>query len=77
MNVCNFSEVEVNKLDQIIKTELRSNNMLGRQSSGERSYLKRKVGGRGLKSLRIAYKETKMKLACYMATSESKWIRVA
>ena len=33
MNVCNFSEVELKGLDQMIKTELRSNNMLGRQSS--------------------------------------------
>ena len=72
MNVFNFSEVKLKELDQMIKTELKSNNMLGGQSSNERLYLKRNVRGRGLKSLRVVYKETKMKLACYMATSESK-----
>ena len=43
----------------------------------ERLYLKRKVGGRGLKSLRVVYTETKIKVACYMAASDSRWIKVA
>ena len=30
-----------------------------------------------MKSLRVVYKDMKMKVACYMATSESKWIRAA
>ena len=77
ISVCNFSETELKELDQMIKTELKSNNMLRRQSSGERLYLKRIVWGRGLKSLRVVYNETKMKLTCYMATSESKWIQPA
>ena len=42
MNVRNFSEVQLKELDQMIKTKLRSNNMLGRQSSEERLYLKQK-----------------------------------
>ena len=51
MNVCRFSKEELLELDQIIKRQLRRNNMLGRQSSDERLYLKREEGGRGLKSL--------------------------
>ena len=77
MNVCNLSKGELEELDQMIKRELRSNNMLGRQSSEERLYLKRKVGGRGLKSLRVVYTETKIRVACYMAASDSRWIKVA
>ena len=77
MNVCNLLKGELEELDQMIKRELRSNNMLGRQSSEERLYLKRKVGGRELKSLRVVYTETKIRVACYMAASESRWIKVA
>ena len=51
--------------------------MLGRQSSDERLYLKREEGGRGLKSLRDVYKETKLRVACYMAMSQSEWIQAA
>ena len=52
MNICKFTKTELTKLDQIIKRELRQNNMLGRQSTDERLYMKRSAGGRGLKSLR-------------------------
>ena len=51
--------------------------MLGRQASDERLYLKREKGGRGLKSLRDAYKETRLRVACYMAKSSNSWIRAA
>ena len=49
MNVCTFSKGKLEELDQMIKRQLRNNNMLVRQSSEERLYLKRKDGGRGLK----------------------------
>ena len=77
MNVCRFTLAELKELDQIIKKELREKNMLGRQASDERLYLKRKKGGRGLKSLRDAYKETRLRVACYMAKSNNRWIRAA
>ena len=77
MNVCRFSKKELLELDQIIKRQLRKNNMLGRQSSDERLYLKREEGGRGLKSLRDVYKDTKLRVACYMAMSQSQWIQAA
>ena len=51
--------------------------MLGRQSSDERLYLKRDVGGRGLKSLRDDFVETRLRVACYMIKSSNKWIKAA
>ena len=36
MNVCQFSKGELMELDQVVKRELRSRNMLGRQGSDER-----------------------------------------
>ena len=77
MNGSRFSKEELLELDQIIKRQVRRNNMLGRQSSDERLYLKREEGGRGLKSLRDVYKETKLRVACYMAMSQSEWIQAA
>ena len=41
MNISKFSNGELNQLDQVIKKELRAKNMLGRQASDERLYLKR------------------------------------
>ncbi len=73
MNVCKFNMGELKELDQVIKRELRQKNMLGRQASDERLYLKREKGGRGLKSLRDTYKETRLRVACYMAKSPNRW----
>ena len=74
MNVCKFTGGELKELDPVIKRELRSKNMLGMQASDERLYLKREDGGRGIKLLRDIYKETRLRVACYMACSENKWI---
>ena len=71
MNVCKFNNGEVNHLDQLIKKELHAKNMLGRQTSDERLYLKREEGGRGVKSVRDVYKETRLRVACYMSKSMS------
>ena len=43
MNICKFSNGELNQLDQVIRKELRVKNMLGRQASDERLYLKREA----------------------------------
>ena len=40
INVCNFIQSKLTKLDQVIKRDLRKNNMLGRQASNERLYIK-------------------------------------
>ena len=77
MNVCKFSKGELKELDQVVKRELREVNMLDRQSSDERLYLERKDGGRGLKSMRDVYKETRVRVTCYMLKSENPWIQSA
>ena len=73
----NNNKTGLTELDQIIKRELRKNNMLGRQSSDERLYMKRRAGGRGLKSLREVYEETRLRVAYYMVTFENIWINAA
>ena len=75
MNVCKFTDGELKELDQVIKCEPRSKNMLGKQSSNERLYLIREDGGRGIKLLRDIYKETRLRVTCYMACLENKWIK--
>ena len=64
MNVCQFNKGELMELDQVVKRELQSRNMLGRQGSDERLYLKREDGGMGLKSMRDVYKETRLTVTC-------------
>ena len=64
-NLCQFNKRELMELDQVFKRELRSRNMLGRQGSDKRLYLKRKDGDRGLKSMRDVYKETRLRVTCY------------
>ena len=54
-NVCKFTGRELKELDQIIKRELRSKTMLGKQSSDERLYLRIEDGGRGIKLLNNIY----------------------
>ena len=44
MNVCKFTQFELMELDQVIKGDLRKSNILGRQASNERLYMKRKDG---------------------------------
>ena len=77
MNVCKMTKGELNELDQIVKKELRKSNMLGKQASDERLYLKRDQGGRGLKSMRDVYAETRTRVGCHMCKSNNKWIQVA
>ena len=50
--------------------------VLRREGFHERLYLKRNEGGRGLKSFKEVYDETKITGACYMAVATNKWIRV-
>ena len=69
MNINKFSKKELKELDMIVKRVLRLNKMHGMQSSDERLYLPRNVGGRGLKSFRIVYEETKIRIVCYMCKS--------
>ena len=77
MNVCKMTKGELNELDQIVKRELRKSNMLVKQVSDERLFLKKDQGGRGLKSMRDVYAETRTRVAYYMCMSNNKWIQVA
>ena len=77
MNVCKFTDGELKELDQVIKRKLRSKNMLAKQSSNERLYLIREDGGRGMKSLRDIYKETRLRVTFYMTWIQNKWIKAA
>ena len=71
MNVCNLRKGDIAELDMIVKTALRKEGFHEKQASGERLYAKREDGGRGLKSFKEVYDETKVRVACYMATSNN------
>ena len=77
MNVCKFRNGELKELDQVIKREMRSSNILGKQRSDERLYLKREDGDRGIKAMRDVYQETRLRVACYMTCSTNSWIQAA
>lgn len=77
MNVCKMGKGELDRLDKIIKEELRKVNFHGKQASDERLYTERKEGGRGLKSFKDVYQETKVRVACYLATSTDEWLKKA
>ena len=77
MNVCNLGKGDLDELDIAVKSVLWREGFHGRQSSDERLYLKRNEGGRGLKSFKEVYDETKTRVACYMAAATNEWIRVA
>ena len=70
MNVMRISTTKLIQLEGLIKRELRSKHLHGRLASDERLYLPRKFGGRGLKCLRDAYEETKIRIACYLCRTE-------
>ena len=76
-NVSKFTKAELNELDVVVNRELRECNTLGRPSSDEKPYLKRDVGGRGFKSLRDVFVETRLRVAYYMVKSSNKWIKAA
>ena len=77
MNNCKFSKGELNELDQIVKRDLRSQEMLWKQASDERLYLNREDGGTRLKLMRDVYKETRLRVAYLMSKSENKWTQAA
>ena len=77
MNVCHLGKNELDELDKLVKNVLQREGFHGRQSSDERLYTKRTEGGRGLKSFKEVYDETRIRVACYMATSTNEWIAAA
>ena len=77
MNICNLGKGDIEELDKIVKTTLRKQGFHGKQASDERLYGRREEGGRGLKSFTEVYDETKVRVACYMVTSNNDWIKVS
>ena len=45
MSVCEFLKADLKELGTVLKKELWIKSMLGRQSSAERLYMKREMGG--------------------------------
>ena len=76
MNICDFGDGDLYKCDQIVKKKLRERMMLGRQGSDERLYMRRIEGGRGLKSCRDMYTETKTRVAVYLQRAEQEMLQV-
>ena len=70
MNTCNLSIGDIKELDKIVKSVLRKERYHGKQASDERLHRRREEGGRGLKSFREVYDETKVRVASYMATKK-------
>ena len=77
MNICKFNNGELKELGQVIKREMRAIIILGKQGSDERLYLQREDGGRGIKSMRVVYQETTLRVTCHMACSTNDWIKAA
>ena len=70
--VMNFYIMTINdlqKLDKIVKNNLKNERFYGKKTSDEQLCTKNKNVGRRLWSFIDVYKETKVRVACYMATS--------
>ena len=57
------------KAGLMMKDILKNEGFHGKQVSNKCLYTKRKDGGRGLRSFIDIYKETKVRVACYVTTS--------
>ena len=77
MNMCNLRRGDIEELHMIVKNALRKEGLHGKQASDEGLYEKRVNSGRGLKSFKEVYDETKVRVACYMAMSNNEWIKVS
>ena len=66
MNVYNLGKADLDKLDMKVKSALRREGFHGRQPNNEKLYSKRKEGGRGLKSLKEVYDETKTRVVAWL-----------
>ena len=67
MNVSRLNKEDLVELDMIVKMELTERKLYGRQATNERLYLACDRCGRGVKSMRDMYKETRVRIACCMS----------
>ena len=73
----NLRKGDLEELDKSVKVILRDKGFHGRQVRGERLYMITADGERGLKSYKEVYDETKVRVACHIATSTNIWIKGA
>ena len=71
INLCKFSKANWTSWSRPLKGKS------DQSSSDKKLYLNREDGGRGLKSIQDVYKETRLRVACYMSKSENMWIQAA
>ena len=69
MNVCVLTRNDLEKLDKIGKKILKIEGFYGKKTSDEQLRTKNRDGGRRLWCFIDVYKETKVRVVCYMATS--------
>ena len=69
MNVCVMTRNDLEKLDKIVKKFLEVEGFYGKEPSDEQLCTKNKDGGRRLWCFIDVYKEAKVRIVCYMATS--------
>ena len=69
MNVCVMARNNLEKLEKIVKKILKIEGFYGRKTSDEQLCTKNKDGGRRLWCFIDIYKEAKVIVVCYMATS--------
>ena len=77
MNVYNLGKCDLEELGMALKSVLRREVFHERPSSDDILYPKRNEGGRGLKSFKEVYNETKTRVAYCMTATTKEWIRVA
>ena len=68
MIACDFTQKQIDELNKLIKKAIRDKRMHGRQASDERLYFNVEEGGRGPKSMEDVQEDTKVRVACYMAS---------
>ena len=76
MHASNLGKIDLDKQNMVVKSVFQRKRFHGKKSSDDRLYSKKKEGGRGLKSFKKVYDETKTRVPCYMPTATNELIRV-
>ena len=69
LNVCMLARNDLENLDKIVKNILKNEEFYRKKTSGEKLCKKNKDGGRRLGSFINVYKDIKVRVVYYMATS--------
>ena len=76
MHASNLGKIDLDKQNMVVKSVFQRERFHGKKPSDDRLYSKNKEGGRGLKSFKKVYDETKTRVPCYMPTATNELIRV-